>query len=95
MTLNRRPLVMLMIIGALLAIPLIAMQFTAEVNWTVMDFVIMGAMLLGLALAIKLILRNVKKSNHRLALGVLAVVLFLLAWAELAVGIFETPFAGS
>jgi len=95
MTLNRRPLVMLMIIGALLAIPLIAMQFTAEVNWTVMDFVIMGAMLLGLALAIELILRNVKKSNHRLALGVLAVVLFLLAWAELAVGIFETPFAGS
>ena len=29
----------------LLALPLVAMQFTSEVNWTASDFVVMGAML--------------------------------------------------
>ena len=95
MTLNRRPLIMLLIIGALLVIPFIAMQFTTEVNWSAMDFVVMGAMLLGLALAIELILRNVKKPYHRWIIGAIVVLLFLLTWAELGVGIFGTPFAGS
>jgi len=85
---------MLIIVGVLLSIPLIAMQFTAEVNWSLADFAIMAAMLLGLGLVIELLLRRVKRKKHRLILGAIAVLLFLLTWAELAVGIIGTPFAG-
>jgi len=35
----------LYIVGTILLIPLIAMQLTNEVNWSLFDFIIMGAML--------------------------------------------------
>ena len=79
----------------LLLIPLVAMQFTAEVKWILSDFVVMGFMLLGTGILLEIIIKQVKKRPYRRLLIVLLLVLFLLAWAELAVGIFGTPFAGS
>jgi hypothetical protein len=76
----------------LLTIPLIAMQFTEEVDWKLNDFVIMGALLFGTGLTYELVARKTKRR------GLLALVLagiFFLIWAELAVGVFGTPFAGS
>ncbi len=71
------------------------MQFTNEVNWSLFDFVIMGALLLGTGLMCELVLRKVKKIKYRIAIcGALLAVLVLI-WLELAVGIFGTPFAGS
>ena len=86
----------IMLTGALLLlIPFIAMQFTDEVNWTLFDFVVAGVLLLGTGLLCELVMRKVKKKDHRIAIcGAILVVLFLI-WAELAVGIFGTPFAGS
>lgn len=79
----------------LLLIPLIAMQFTTEVNWTAFDFVVAGVLLLGTGLLAELIMRKVKNKNRKIvAIAMLLAVLFLV-WAELAVGIFGTPFAGS
>ncbi|MCC2631670.1 MAG: hypothetical protein K0S20_369 [Patescibacteria group bacterium] len=79
----------------ILSVPLIAMQFTDEVDWNLFDFVIIGTLLLGTGLTYELVSRNVKDKTQRLliALG-LGFVLFLI-WAELAVGVFGTPFAGS
>jgi hypothetical protein len=37
----------------------------------------------------------VKKTSHRIILCGLLLLALLLVWAELAVGIFGTPFAGS
>ena len=92
---NKRLTGIVIAVALLLMIPLVAMQFTNEVNWTLGDFVIMGVLLLGTGLLCELVLRKVKKLEHRLALcGILLVGLFLV-WAELAVGIFGTPFAGS
>ena len=82
------------IVGILLLIPLVAMQLTKEVNWSLFDFIIMGAMLLITGLLGEVILKRVKKSKHRLILYITIVMIFFLIWAELAVGIFGTPFAG-
>lgn len=71
------------------------MNFTDQVNWSIFDFVVMGILLLALGLGIEFLLRKVKKKSHRLIFVALAVFTFLLVWAELAVGIFGTPFAGS
>ena len=44
----------------ILLIPLIAMQFTDEVNWNLPDFIVAGVLLLGTGLACELVLRKVK-----------------------------------
>ncbi len=71
------------------------MQFTNEVNWSVSDFLIMGALLLTVVLVIEFILRKVTNTKSRIGIVAILLVLFLLIWAELAVGIFNSPFAGS
>ena len=85
----------LYIVGTILLIPFIAMQLTNEVNWSLFDFIIMGAMLTITGLLGKIIFKKVKKYKHRVALYVVVAIIFLLIWAELAVGIFGRPFAGS
>jgi len=85
----------LLSVGLVLLVPLIAMQFTDEVNWSVFDFVIMGGLLLGTGLLCELVLRKFKSLQSRIIIcGIVLLVLFLV-WAELAVGIFGSPFAGS
>lgn len=92
---NIRLIVILSVIAVILLIPLVAMQFTTEVDWNLMDFIIMGALLLVVGLSFELILRKVKSKRNRLILCGLVLFAFFLIWVELAVGIFETPFAGS
>ena len=94
-TQNKRLFGILLTVATLLLIPLIAMQFTNEVKWTILDFVVMGGLLLGTGLLCELVIRKVNKTKLRIAIiAVILAVLFLI-WAELAVGIFGTPFAGS
>lgn len=80
---------------ALLMIPLGAMLFTPEVQWNFSDFLVMGFLLWGLGLSLNYVLKKTKGYRNRtLFIGVI-VILFLVVWAELAVGVFGTPFAGS
>ncbi|MBZ9631223.1 hypothetical protein LB465_10575 [Salegentibacter sp. LM13S] len=88
-------LIILLIVGMLLLIPLIAMQFSNEVVWTASDFIIMGILLLVTGLGINLVLRKVSSSKNRLIIGGIVLAVFFVIWAELAVGIFGSPFAGS
>ena len=92
---NRRLITILLAVPLMLLIPFIAMQFSSEVNWSLLDFIVMGTLLLGVGLLLEVVLRKVPKKNNRIALIAIIFVLFLLIWAELAVGIFNTPFAGS
>ena len=92
---NRRLITILLAVPLILLIPFIAMQFSSEVNWSLLDFIVMGALLLGVGLLLEVVLRKVPKKNNRIALIAIIFILFLLIWAELAVGIFNTPFAGS
>ena len=91
---NKRLIIIVLTIAILLLIPLIAMQFTDEVNWTLFDFVIAGALLLGTGLTCEIVIRKINKIKHRIAICVTLLVALVLIWAELAVGIFGTPFSG-
>lgn len=79
----------------ILMVPLIAMQFTDEVNWGLFDFVIIGTLLLSTGLAYEVLARKMETAKHRAALAIILTATVLLIWAELAVGIFGTPFAGT
>jgi hypothetical protein len=92
---NKRLLGIVLTVAFLLLIPLIAMQFTDEVNWTLMDFFAAGVLLLGTGLLCELVMRKVTKTGHRIGIIVVILIVLFLIWAELAVGLFGTPVAGS
>lgn len=92
---NKRLIGILLTVVVLLLIPLVAMQFTTEVNWGPEDFIVAGVLLFGTGLSIELVLRKITKTTHRIALCGGIMFLLFLVWAELAVGLFGTPFAGS
>ncbi len=90
-----RILINLLIVGAILLIPFTAMQISSEVNWSGFDFLIMGLLLFGTGLLIDLALRKIPDTKNRIIVSGIILAVFLLIWAELAVGIFGTPLAGS
>ena len=92
---NKRLTGILLTVALLLLVPFLAMQFTNEVNWTLADFVVAGALLLGTGLSCELVLRKVKKTQYRIAICAAILLALALIWIELAVGIFGTPLAGS
>lgn len=69
-----------------LLIPLVAMQFTDEVNWSGSDFLIMGVLLFGTGLLFNWVIRRFP--HHRVVAGGVVILAFLYIWAELAVGVF-------
>jgi len=79
----------------LLLIPLIIITITDVINWSVFDFIIMGFLIIFLSIEINFVSNRIKNlKNRNLYIGIL-VLIFMLIWAELAVGLFETPFAGN
>lgn len=95
LTANKRPLVILSIIAILLSIPLVAMQFTDDVKWHGIDFLVAAILLTLAGLGVEAAFRFVKKKSHRIGLVICILIFLFLIWAELAVGIFGTPLAGS
>jgi uncharacterized BrkB/YihY/UPF0761 family membrane protein len=78
----------------ILLVPLVAMQFSDDVDWSITDFVTIGILLLGAGLLYELAAAKTKP-KYRAALAAAFIAIVLVIWAELAVGIFGTPFAGS
>lgn len=71
------------------------MLYTEEVNWGLLDFIIMGSLLIILGTGINFVLnRTTKLKNRILYIGIL-ILFFLFIWIELSVGIIGSPFAGS
>lgn len=81
--------------GAILLVPLVAMRFTSEVNWGVLDFVVAGMLLAGVGSLYVLLTRNLRTIAQRSVIGGGLLLTLMLVWAELAVGIFGSPIAGS
>jgi hypothetical protein len=79
-----------LVTGGLLLIPLLG-----NWPWTLGDFVIAGVLLFGTGLVYELLIKRVRDSSYRIYLAIALAIAFLLVWAELAVGLFGTPFAGS
>jgi hypothetical protein len=72
----------------LLLIPLLAMQFSSEVNWERSDFVIMGILIFITSLAFNYVKGKIKNNSKRIVVSALIILGFIYVWAELAVGIF-------
>ena len=72
---------------SILMVPLVAMQFTSEVNWDLFDFAFMGTLIFGTGLVYQLIARKAGTVAYRAAVGVALTAAFLLVWINGAVGI--------
>jgi hypothetical protein len=71
------------------------MQFSTEVNWSVLDLGFAAILLLGTGhLSIKLYTK-IKTYKYYLILIILVLLVLILIWAKLAVGIFNSPISGS
>jgi len=81
--------------AAILMVPLVAMQFTREVNWTTSDFVVAAVLLAGTGMVFELATTKLRTRKSRLTAVAVIALGFLFVWAELAVGIMGSPFAGS
>jgi hypothetical protein len=70
-----------------LLIPLIAMQFTSEVNWTGSDFVFAGTLIFGTGLLFEIARKGAAGNRaYKLAAGLTLTGAFLLVWINAAVG---------
>jgi len=92
---NKRLVIIVITTVILLLIPLIAMQFTPEVNWNLADFVIAGILLLGTSLLCEFVLRKISKTSYRIVICLVLLIILALTWTELAVGIFDSPISGT
>ncbi len=83
------------VVGAtlILSVPLVAMLFTDEVQWNWFDFAVIGTLLIGTGLVFELVTARVNV-KYRPVIAVVLLAALLLVWAELAVGIVGSPFAG-
>jgi len=81
--------------AVLLSIPFFAMMFTSEVKWSAFDFLIAAVLLFGTAFILEFLFRRIKTFKYRMLFAAIVLLILFLIWAELAVGIFGTPFAGS
>lgn len=79
---------------SLLLIPLIGMQFSEEVQWSLFDFITMGVLLFCLGIGIHFIVKKPHFKKRFLFIS-LTIALFLVLWAEFAVGVFGSPLAGN
>lgn len=71
--------------GLLLA-PAVAMQFTAEVQWTAFDFMFAAVLLYGTTGLIDLAVRKGGSMAYRFGAGLAVLISFLLVWINGAVG---------
>lgn len=77
-------------IPAVLLAPLLAMQFTEEVDWTVFDFIFVAVALSGALLLLELTMRMTRNSAYRAGAVVAVGTALLLVWVTGAVGIIGT-----
>jgi hypothetical protein len=73
--------------AALLLIPLVAMQFNDDVNWTLFDFVVAGGLLFGTGATFVLVAGRADTTVYRVAFGFAIGTSLLLIWVNLAVGV--------
>lgn len=96
-----QPIISLVLVtGCFLLIPLLAMQFTNEVDWTLSDFIFAGGLLFGTGLMYILVTRilatrKADDTPYRVAVGFALFTGLFLIWVNAAVGIIgseDNPF---
>lgn len=77
----------LLVTGLILLLPLIAMQFTDEVNWNLSDFLIAGVLLFSSGFIYELAAKKTGNTAYKFAVGLAIGTAVLLFWVNAAVGI--------
>lgn len=70
----------------LISVPLVAMQFTDEVNWSGSDFLFAGVLLGSVGLAFEFVVRKSFSAAYRFGAATALVAGFLTVWVNGAVG---------
>lgn len=91
----RSLLLILLTTGLVLTVPLIAMQFSEDMNWNTFDFAALAVVVLGAATVFTLAASRVRDLSHRTAIGFLVAIVLALVIVELGVGFLGSPIAGS
>ena len=73
----------------LLCVALIGNIFVDGFNWGFFDFIIMGSLILLFSSGINLVLLRQKSIQYNVTVIGVLVLIFLIIWAELAVGILS------
>ncbi|MEP0949751.1 MULTISPECIES: hypothetical protein [Cyanophyceae] len=73
--------------ASILLLPLLAMLFTDQMVWDLIDFIVAGALIFGTGLAYELVAKKGGTMAYRVAVGIALAAAFLLVWMNLAVGI--------
>ena len=73
-----------MVTALLLSIPLIAMQFSDEVVWTVGDFLVGGALIFGAGFVFVQLSTKMPNTALKYLLGIALAASLLLIWVSLA-----------
>ena len=82
--------------AVLLSIPLVAMQFTDEVNWGPVDFLIAGLLIFGAGFAYVMFIRYQSTLVYKAAIASSIGSTFLMVWANLGVGLIGSgPHTGN
>lgn len=72
---------------SLLLVPLVGMQFSDEINWTLSDFIFAGVLLFGTGSAFAFVLTNKGSNFYKAGMGIAILASFLVVWSNGAVGI--------
>lgn len=85
-TLPRSFFILALVTGLLLLMPLVAMQFTEEVDWSAGDFVVACILIFGAGTAIVLGSRRASSRFGRIIVVAAVGLMLAVTWAQLALG---------
>ena len=76
-----------LVTACILLLPGLAMLTTDQLVWTLVDFIVAGALLLGAGLTYELIASRTGDTAYRVAIGLAVGAALVLVWVNLAVGL--------
>lgn len=83
-----KSLIIFIVLNSILLIPIIGTMISEEFQWDILDYVIAGFMLNTLGILLFISKLYIPNNYVRYCFVAITILLFLLLWAELAVGIF-------
>ena len=72
----------------ILIIPLVGTILFDQIDWGILDFLVMGIILLIVGIALNVVSQKIKNPRKKFFYNLVIMLIFFLIWAELAVGIF-------
>ncbi len=73
----------------ILIIPLVGTILSDQIDWGILDFLVMGIILLIVGMVLSVVSQKIKNPRKKLFYNLVTMLIFFLIWAELAVGIFR------